>query len=76
MCDIEKKRGTLRSNNLNLKVKFPKLPKYVLSEKDFYPPEDNRVLCSGIDDVSGGDNFGDYARYYFNRFADELFDDD
>lgn len=37
----------------------------VLSEKDFYPPQDNRCWGSGIDDISGGDNFTEYAESFF-----------
>ena len=37
----------------------------VLSEKDFYPPQDNRCWQSGVDDISGGDNFAEYAESFF-----------
>ena len=47
---------------------------YELSEKDFYPPEDKRVFRSGVNDIAGGDNFEDYAEYFYNNYADELFD--
>lgn len=44
---------------------------YVLTEKDFYPPEDDRYLISGIDDIEGGDNFVDYTEYYFDTYIEE-----
>jgi hypothetical protein len=44
---------------------------FVLSEKDFYPPEDKRYLKSGVDDINGGDNFADYAKQYFKLY-DEM----
>lgn len=47
---------------------------YILTEKDFYPPEDTRVYCSGIDDIDGGDNFSDYTKYFFNNYGKEIFD--
>lgn len=43
----------------------------VLSEKDFYPPNDDRVLRSNVFDIAGGDTFEDYAKDYFNM-TDEL----
>lgn len=77
VCSLDKERNTSQSDESNLlKAKLAALPNYELSEKDFYPPEDKRVLRSGISDIAGGDNFGDYASDYFNSFADELFDDD
>lgn len=43
----------------------------VLTEKDFYPPEDNRTLQSYIEDVEDGDSFLDYTRYIFNIYEEE-----
>lgn len=43
----------------------------LLSEEDFYPPEDNRFLISGIDDIKGGDSFADYTEYYFKVYYEE-----
>ena len=45
-----------------------------LTEKDFYPPEDERYYQSGIDDIEDGDNFADYAKSFFNLYENELFD--
>jgi hypothetical protein len=45
-----------------------------LTEEDFYPPEDNRIWGSGIDDIKGGDNFVDYAKYFYGIYEKEIFD--
>jgi hypothetical protein len=45
-----------------------------LYDKDFYPPEDTRYYKSNINDIVGGDNFADYAEWFFNCYADEIFD--
>lgn len=47
---------------------------YELTEKDFYPAEDNRIIESGIEDITGGDNYTDYLNYYYSNYEDELFD--
>lgn len=47
---------------------------HVLTEKDFYPPEDKRTYKSGIFDIHGGDNFSDYAKWFYDNYEDELFD--
>ena len=43
----------------------------VLSEKDFYPPKDKRCLRSGVRDIKGGDNFAEYAEYYFDTYGED-----
>ena len=43
----------------------------ILSEKDFYPPQDNRYWQSGVDDIQGGDNFAEYAEEYYRLCEDE-----
>ena len=43
----------------------------VLSEKDFYPPDDNRTLESYVKDIEGGDNFLDYTKYIFDIYEEE-----
>ena len=43
----------------------------VLREQDFYPPPDDRVLKSYIDDIDGGDNFADYCEYIFELLDEE-----
>lgn len=42
-----------------------------LTEKDFYPPSDDRVFTSYIEDIDGGDNFADYCEYIFELYEEE-----
>lgn len=42
-----------------------------LTEADFYPPTDNRVLESNVKDIVGGDNFADYCEYIFDLLEEE-----
>lgn len=44
-----------------------------LTEEDFYPPSDDRVFKSYIDDIRDGDNFSDYCKYIFNIFDEEYY---
>lgn len=46
-----------------------------LTEADFYPPEDPRVYASGIDDIDGGDNFTEYAEYFWETYGYEIYDE-
>lgn len=46
---------------------------YELTEKDFYPPSDDRVFVSGVEDIKGGDNYYDYAEWFYNEFEQDLF---
>lgn len=36
-----------------------------LTEEDFYPPIDNRVWKSNVDDIDEEDNFVNYCSYIF-----------
>ena len=54
-----------QSNNRNSDKYF------CLSEKDFYPPADNRVLKSYVEDIEDGDNFADYCEYIFDLLEEE-----
>lgn len=47
----------------------------LLSEEDFYPPEDNRLYHSGVRDIENGDTFDDYATDYYNMLSDDGFYD-
>lgn len=48
------------------------LEQYIcLTESDFYPPSDNRVFKSYIDDINDGDNFNDYCKYIFSIYEEE-----
>ena len=44
-----------------------------LTETDFYPPSDDRVLTSFIEDIDDGDNFADYCEYVFEIYEEENF---
>lgn len=54
------------------------LKKYnpILTEQDFYPPSDKRVLKSNVKDIAGGDNFVDYCEEFFNLLDEEEYYDD
>lgn len=43
----------------------------ILTEEDFYPPEDTRVLKSLVYDVYGGDNFTEYCEDIFDLYEEE-----
>lgn len=47
---------------------------YELTEKDFYPPEDTRLYKSLVEDIDGGDNFNDYAKWFYKHYEKEIFD--
>ena len=40
-------------------------------ESYFYPPLDDRVWKSGIEDIEGGDNFADYCEKFFKILDEE-----
>ena len=42
-----------------------------LTEVDFYPPSDDRVWESYVEDIDGGDNFIDYCEYIFELLEEE-----
>lgn len=44
-----------------------------LTESDFYPPSDNRVWTSNVEDIDGGDNFADYCKYIFKTLEEEKY---
>ena len=46
-----------------------------LTEADFYPPSDNRILKSNVEDIVGGDNFADYCKYIFDIIEEEEYYD-
>lgn len=59
--------GTLKKRQYKRPTKF----NFYLKESDFYPPDDNRVLKSNIEDIDGGDNFTDYCEYFFKMLEEE-----
>ena len=42
-----------------------------ITEADFYPQSDNRVMQSYILDIRNGDNFADYCEYIFDLYEEE-----
>ena len=42
-----------------------------LTDKDFYPPSDDRYFESYIEDIDGGDNFADYCIDFFEMLEEE-----
>lgn len=52
-------------------VTNPKNNEIHLSEIDFYPPPDNRVWKSYVEDINNGDNFADYCEYIFDILEEE-----
>lgn len=45
-----------------------------ITEQDFYPPEDGRIYTSGVKDIIGGDNFEEYAEWFWDTYENHLFD--
>lgn len=53
------------------------LLKYIdckMTEKDSYRIEDDRTFESGVEDIDGGDTFLDYAKWFFDNYEEDLFD--
>lgn len=48
---------------------------FCLTESDFYPPSDDRVWKSYIEDIVGGDNFADYCADFFELLDEEEYFD-
>lgn len=48
----------------------------ILTELDFYPPYDNRILTSNIEDIDDGDNFADYCIEFFEMLDEEEYYND
>lgn len=44
---------------------------FYLTEEDFYPPSDNRVLKTGIYNIVNYDSFEEYAEYIFDLYEKE-----
>ena len=49
---------------------------YVLTEKDFYPPSDDRTLKSNVLDIYDGDNFADFCEEFFELLDEEEYFED
>lgn len=48
---------------------------YTLTEKDFYPPSDNRTWKSNVRDIYDGDNFDDFREEFFELLDEEEYFD-
>lgn len=44
---------------------------HVLTERDFYPPSDDRVLESNIEDIDEDNNFVNYCVEFFEMLDEE-----
>ena len=60
-----------RSNKYNVDYTLNTQYTDCLTEVDFYPPIDNRVSKSYVQDINGGDNFADYCEYIFDLLEEE-----
>ena len=47
-----------------------------LTEQDFYPSLDDRVLTSNVEDIEDGDNFADYCEEFFELLDEEEYFDE
>lgn len=48
---------------------------FYLTENDLYPPCDNRVWESNVEDIDGGDSFADYCKEFFEMLDEEEYYD-
>ena len=53
------------------KYRIKRIQYECLTDSDFYPPSDNRVLKSYIEDVDEENNFADYCKYIFDIYEEE-----
>ena len=42
----------------------------------FYSPSDDRIWTSNVEDIDGGDNFGDYCEEFFEKLDEEEYYND
>lgn len=57
-----------KQNNTDKQIKYYNIIMNiddVLTEQNFYPPSDDRVWTSNVEDIDGGDNFADYCEEFF-----------
>ena len=47
------------------------LDDFCLTDRDFYPPCDDRVWKSNVEDIDDGDNFADYCEYIYAILDEE-----
>ena len=48
---------------------------YELSDKDFYPPSDNRCYMSNISGVHDDSEWFEYCEWFWEEYGHELYDD-
>lgn len=46
-----------------------------LSERDFYPPSDERCYVSYVEDIDGDMSFYEYSEWFWEEYGYELYDD-
>lgn len=56
---------------LDAKINYLIKNDFILSDSDFYPPSDNRVWTTNVEDIDGGDNFADYCEEFFEMLDEE-----
>ena len=44
-----------------------------ITERDFYPPYDDRLYCSGIDDIEDGDCYDCYVEYFWENYENDIY---
>lgn len=74
LIGINENENSKSSDDSNLQPKLGIVLGYEIKEEDFYPPEDKRVYRSGIKNIAGGDNFEDYAEWFYDNYENDLFD--
>ncbi len=52
-------------------MKNKELDIYLISEEDFYPPSDDRILTSYIYDIEDSESFEDYCVDFFSMLDNE-----
>lgn len=53
-----------------------KCDEYILSESDFYPPEDKRRFYSGIQNAyNGEEDYDDYLEYFYETYGEDIWND-
>lgn len=48
----------------------------ILTEQDFYPPFDNRILKSNVEDIDEDNNFANYCEEFFEMLDEEEYYDE
>lgn len=73
MDSISTEQKDNKKHQVKIVHKYYKYP--VLSEKDFYPPSDDRIFTSGVDDMPDGDSFREYVKDFFRYYEDNYWDE-